>query len=69
MRTATAFQLPASVHPAEHELQTFLTGVLPPPEAALVVRHLLTGCPQCLKVTRPLWQLMEEKPKRSGGRR
>lgn len=30
------------------------------PEAALVVRHLLTGCPQCLQVTRQLWRLGDE---------
>jgi hypothetical protein len=68
MRTDTAFQLPASVHPAERELQTFLTGALPPPEAAPIVRHLLKGCPQCLKVTRPIVELMMQKPKRRGGR-
>lgn len=40
---------------------------LSPPEAALIVRHLMSGCTECLKVTRPFWDLMELK--RLGGRR
>ncbi|HEX9940529.1 MAG TPA: hypothetical protein VGG03_00820 [Thermoanaerobaculia bacterium] len=30
---------------------------LPGPEARAVVRHLLSGCPRCLRVTRRLWGL------------
>ena len=33
------------------------------PETLPIVRHLLAGCSECLKVTRPLWELMEKKPR------
>ncbi|HEV2853271.1 MAG TPA: hypothetical protein VHC97_10750 [Thermoanaerobaculia bacterium] len=36
-----------------------MRGELSLPEAVPVVRHLLRGCTECLKVTRPLWELME----------
>ena len=58
-----------SVHPAEHELQTFMRGELSRPETLPIVRHMLSGCPECLKVTRPLWELMQKEPKRPGGGR
>ena len=64
----TALQMPVSVHPAEHELETFMRGALPPTHAAPIVRHMLTGYPECLEVTRPLWSLMQSKPKRLGVR-
>jgi len=32
-----------------------MRGELPREEARVVVRHLLTGCPQCLAVTRRAW--------------
>lgn len=68
MRIATALMPPVSVHPAEHELQTFMRGALPPPKAAPIVHHLLSGCTECLQVTRPLWELMQPRPKAGGGR-
>jgi hypothetical protein len=34
-------------------------GELPRDEAREIVRHLLTGCPGCLQVTRRLWSLGE----------
>jgi hypothetical protein len=37
-----------------------MLGESPRAEARSVVRHLLTGCPQCLQVTRPLWRFGEE---------
>lgn len=44
-----------------------MRGELPLPERLPIVRHMLTGCAECLKVTRPLWELMKKKPKRLGG--
>ena len=41
--------------PSEERLERFMRGMLPRAEAAAVVRHLLTGCPYCLAVTRKLW--------------
>jgi len=41
--------------PSEERLERFLRGMLPRAEVAAVVRHLLTGCPLCLAVTRELW--------------
>ncbi len=35
----------------------FMLQKLPPSELLPVVRHLLTGCPRCLEVTRRLWDL------------
>ena len=58
----TAFEPRCSVHPAKHELLTFLRGELPTPRAAPIVRHLLTGCPECLEVTRPIWEVMAPRP-------
>jgi len=44
-------------HPHPRQLERFMTGKLPKSEAALVIRHLLKGCPQCVQVTRRLWYL------------
>jgi hypothetical protein len=30
-------------------------------ESSPIVRHLLTGCPACLRKTRPLWKLGERE--------
>lgn len=43
-------------HPGEQELERFMRGELPRRELHAVVRHLLTGCPQCVQVTRRLWE-------------
>jgi hypothetical protein len=32
-------------------------GTLPRDEALVIVRHLLTGCLECVAVTRPFWEL------------
>jgi hypothetical protein len=45
-----------SDHPESRQLQCFLRGELPRREAREIVRHLLTGCPQCRQVTRRLWK-------------
>jgi len=36
-----------------------MRGELPRVELLAVVRHLLTRCPECVEVTRRLWQLGE----------
>jgi hypothetical protein len=64
--------LPPAVHwshPQEEQLKRFMRGELSLPEVRQIVRHMLSGCTECLKVTRPLWALMQKEPKRLGGRR
>jgi hypothetical protein len=43
------------VHPATALLEGFLRGELSAAECRTVVRHLLTGCPRCVKVTGRCW--------------
>jgi hypothetical protein len=50
------------VHPAKEVLQRFMVGTASPAEARAVVAHLLKGCPDCLGVTRRLWNFGEEEP-------
>jgi len=45
----------ARIHPDAETLEHFMRGELPREEAPAVVRHLLTGCPQCLVITRRSW--------------
>jgi hypothetical protein len=40
-------------------LERFMRGESPRPERLAAVRHLLTGCPRCVAVTRRLWDLGE----------
>jgi hypothetical protein len=47
-------------HPARAEITRFMLGELA--DGGRVVRHLLTGCPQCTAMTRRLWNLGEEAP-------
>jgi hypothetical protein len=42
--------------PTGLQLQRFMRVELPRPEVLAVVRHLLTKCPECAKVTGPLWR-------------
>lgn len=44
-------------HPDKRELDRFLRGELTRAEIRRVVRHLLTGCPSCVAVTRAFWRL------------
>jgi hypothetical protein len=44
-------------HPAAVDLERFMRGELGRAEVRELVRHMLTGCPQCLVVTRRLWSL------------
>jgi hypothetical protein len=46
-------------HPPAEDLRRFMHGELKRSEVRELVRHLLTGCPQCLEVTRRLWDLGE----------
>lgn len=43
-------------HPDSRVLERFVRGVASPPEAQLVVRHLLTRCPRCRAVVQELAQ-------------
>ena len=38
-------------------MERFMGAALPRAEMRAVVRHLLTGCRECIQVTRRLWQL------------
>lgn len=49
-------------HPGQEHLERFMRGELPRSEAAKVLRHLLTGCPACLQVTRRFWDLGDRAP-------
>ena len=46
-------------HPRPVLLLRFLRGEAAPAESRAVVRHLLTGCPKCTAVTRPIWLLAD----------
>ena len=58
----TALPAACQDHPHPKQLERFLRGELSRPEVARVVRHLLTGCPACLQVTRRLWDLGDRAP-------
>lgn len=53
----TVSQAPS--HPGQDCLERFFRRELSRAERRTVVRHLLTGCPTCLQVTRRLWSLGE----------
>ena len=57
----------AGRHPQPSKLESFMRSELPSSEAAGIVRHLLTGCPNCTQVTRRLWRL-GEPPEAAGSR-
>jgi hypothetical protein len=46
-------------HPEPADLESFLRGALPRDAVRALVRHLLTGCPACLRVTRRAWELFQ----------
>ena len=69
LRAEACFQPVRPIHPHTEQLERFMRGELLLPEGLPIVRHMLSGCAECLKVTRPLWELMEQKPERVGGRR
>jgi hypothetical protein len=45
------------IHPTELVLTRFLRGELSPSESAGVVRHLLSRCRRCGRITAGLWSL------------
>lgn len=49
----------AEQHPDSQLLERFLRCELEGEERRIVVRHLLTGCPQCVAVTRRVWSLAD----------
>lgn len=49
----------ADQHPDSQLLERFLRNELQGEERRIVVRHLLTGCPQCVAVTRRVWSLAD----------
>jgi len=51
-------------HPRPVQLQRFMGGGLQRLQRVAIVRHLLAGCPQCVCVTRRLWNLAEERAER-----
>ncbi len=53
-------------HPDRGLLKRFLRNDADGPEKRRVVRHLLTGCPQCVAVTRAVWALAGGRPSLSG---
>ena len=56
--TAHPFENPKRPHLERAELERFLRGELGRAETRRVVRHLLTSCPVCVAVARPLWAHM-----------
>jgi hypothetical protein len=54
-------------HPHPDLLRRFLRAEASKNENGAVVRHLLSGCQECLAVTRPVWQAVDRlacrKPK------
>lgn len=54
-------------HPKPDLLVRFLSGEASGAERRAVVRHLLTGCRECLAVTRPVWDFTAHVLERKGG--
>jgi len=49
-------------HPAAGQLEGFMHCELDAAARRVIVRHLLTGCEQCIEVTRRIFSLGSEKP-------
>jgi hypothetical protein len=49
-------------HPDSRLLERFMRNELQGQERRIVVRHLLTGCPRCVSVTRQIWSLADRRP-------
>ncbi|HEX5720860.1 MAG TPA: zf-HC2 domain-containing protein [Thermoanaerobaculia bacterium] len=54
-------------HPAPARLGSFIRGELSREENRALVRHLLTGCPDCAALLRPLLGQAGHSPLRWGG--
>ena len=46
-------------HPDPRLLERFMRGEAFALERRSIVRHMLSGCPQCLAITRPLWRFAD----------
>jgi hypothetical protein len=57
-----------STHPGPARLGSFIRGELNREDNRAVVRHLLTGCPACAAVLRPLLGQAELPLLQAGGR-
>ena len=53
-------------HPAPERLEHFMRGTLPWAGTLGIVRHLLTGCSECVAVTRSFWKLGDMRLRRRG---
>lgn len=51
---------PRPPHPGKELLLRFVRGEATRPERSAVVRHLLTGCGECMAVTRLVWSFADE---------
>jgi len=49
-------------HPTPGLLEAFMRSEVAAPDRLRIVRHLLSGCPQCVAVTRHVWSLGELRP-------
>lgn len=49
-------------HPAPGLLEAFMRSEVAALDRLRIVRHLLSGCPQCVAVTRRVWSLGELRP-------
>ncbi len=49
-------------HPAPDLLEAFMRSEAAAPDCLRIVRHLLSGCPQCVAVTGRIWSLGEPRP-------
>jgi hypothetical protein len=54
-------------HPERDRLEGLMRGELPRAEAQAAVRHLLTGCASCRRITGRLWRLGDEPFLMEGG--
>ena len=48
-----------ALHPTADGLEDFVLGRLDLPDNHRIVRHLLTGCPRCRRVTQEVWERLE----------
>ena len=51
-------------HPEPQQLERFMRGESPRDECRLIVRHFLTGCPECAVITGRIWVLADRPLRR-----
>jgi len=49
-------------HPDPDLVERFMRSELAGDDRRRIVRHLLTGCPRCVEITRRLWSLGDSPP-------